>query len=140
MISYDKCYFGSRFFSIKGEIMAFSKFFHEFEKDKILDSSLLHLSLVVYISEDGPEIIELTEVDLHMTCCLSITMISPWSESHDDTMCHEYFCVFIDFTTGDAEYFCETITFEEISCIHRESPHILFELFILFFEQFLFHN
>ena len=68
----------------------------ELYEDKILEGSLLHLSLIVDISEDSSEIVELSEVYLHVSCGLSLGMISPWTKWLDDTMFHEKLSILMD--------------------------------------------
>ena len=102
-VSDDESDLCSGFFTVKCKIMRFSEFSLEFEKYKVLYRSLFHLSLVVDISEDSPEIEEMREVELHVSCRLCSAIITPWTYSSYDLMTHEDFRIFMDLSSGYPE-------------------------------------
>ena len=95
-IYHDESDLCSRLLPIEIEIMSRFELTQELYEDEILEGSLLHLSLIVDTSEDSSEIVELSEVDLHVSCRLSLCMVSPWTKWLDDTMFHEKLSILMD--------------------------------------------
>ena len=112
----------------------------ELEQDKVLDHTLLALTVIVSNSESCMEIGEISEIDLHMAGELCGGILDPWPNSSDEVIFEEYFCIFPDLASRDIHHLGNSFFFEYITHIHRECSDELEKVSFFFFEQFLIHN